>query len=98
GQTPEPSRRFQAESRGPPIEPTRPPRALHVACGAVSNGNARPPTQAQPNMPIAARIVRTDPVGGELLTASPGLRTVNRVHVRLSDAGCAQPRRAAILE
>src|SRR5262249_54949717 len=57
GRTPEPSRRFQAESRGPPIEPKRPPLPTRVACGAAANGNARPPTQVQANMPIAATIV-----------------------------------------
>src|SRR3954467_14370888 len=44
------------ESRGPPIEPIGPP----LLPTSPYNGNARPPTRAEDNTPIAARIVRSD--------------------------------------
>jgi hypothetical protein len=37
-----------------------PPLVPHVASGAASNGNTRPPTHAEASMLIAARIVRTE--------------------------------------
>src|SRR3954469_12399140 len=43
------------ELRGPPIEPIGPP----LLPTSPYNGNARPPTRAEDNTPIAARIVRS---------------------------------------
>jgi hypothetical protein len=49
------------ESRGGQIDPIHPPFVRHFAASLAPNGNARPPTRAEANMLIAAKIVRVDP-------------------------------------
>ena len=66
GRTPQTSRRFQTESRGPPLEPIRPPLVPTLQQQRTS------PDAGEESMSIAARIVRTD-LGGWLgLTAPRG--------------------------
>jgi hypothetical protein len=57
GRTPQTSRRFQTESRGPPLEPIRPPLVPTLQQQRTS------PDAGEESMSIAARIVRPD-LGG----------------------------------